>query len=155
VICWCIVGGVFTGAVLHGLTTDYDGSELVHTAEAAATTTEPREVRIEVRINWDKERIEKEVRETFKEDPETAVKIAKCESGLKADIQSRHVLKYGQERSFGVFQIHEPDWHKTAVRLGYDEYKTNPAHNIKMARHIYDAAGKKWTDWSCFNKKMI
>ncbi len=155
VICWCIVGGVMGGAIVHGLTNDYDGSEIVHTAEAATTTeaVEPQVVRI--KISYSKEGIEQLIRDTFPEDPETAVKIAKCESGLKADIQSRHILHYGQEQSFGVFQIHKPDWHQTALRLGYEDYKTDPADNIAMARYIYDAAGKKWTDWSCYNKRMI
>jgi hypothetical protein len=155
VICTAICFGILLGAVLHGLTTDYDGSDMVHKAEAATTTPVAREVRIEVAIDWTRGRIEKEIRDTFPEDPETAVKIARCESGLKADIQSRHVLHYGPERSFGIFQIHEPDWGKLAVKLGYSDYKTDPADNIAMARYIYDNAGKRWTDWSCYNKKMI
>ncbi len=157
IICIAVCAGIFLGAVLHGLTTDYDGSDVIHRAEAATTTEEmqpePREVRI--KINYSKEGIEKLIRDTFPEDPETAVKIARCESGLKADIQSRHVLHYGPELSFGVFQIHAPDWHKTALRLGYDEYKTDPADNIAMARYIYDNAGKTWRDWSCYTKRMI
>lgn len=157
VICLCIVIGIFLGAIIHGLTTDYDGSDLVHHAEAATTTMEvqpePREVRI--KIAYSKEGIKQLIRDTFPEDPDTAVRIATCESGLVADIQSRHVLSYGQERSWGVFQIHEPDWHKVALRLGYDEYKTDAADNIAMARYIYDQAGKRWTDWSCYTKKMI
>ncbi len=157
VICWCIVVGLFLGAIVHGLTTDYDGSDIVHTAEAATTTeaVKPQVVRLVVKIDWTKERIEQEIRNTFPEDPETAVKIAKCESGLRAEIQSQHILHYGQEKSFGVFQIHKPDWHQTALRLGYTDYKTDPADNIAMARYIYEQAGKKWTDWSCYNKRMI
>lgn len=156
-ICLCIVLGVFLGVILHGLTTDYDGSELIHHV-AAATTTEPagpvpREVRI--KIAYSEEGIEKLIRDTFPEDPETAVKIAKCESGLRVNIQSRHVLSYGQEQSFGIFQIHKPDWHTTALRLGYDEYKTDAADNIAMARYIYEQAGKTWRDWSCYTKRMI
>lgn len=157
VICIAACAGIFLGATLHGLTTDYDGSEVIHRVEAATTTEdiepEPREVRI--KINYSKEGIERLIRETFAEDPETAVKIAKCESGLNADIQSRHQLSYGQERSFGVFQIHEPDWGKIAQRLGYTDYKTDPADNIAMARYIYDNAGGTWRDWSCYTKRMI
>lgn len=156
-VCLCIVIGTFLGFILHGLTTDYNGSDLVHHAEAATTTEEvkPEPQKVRIKVNYSKEGIERLIRETFPEDPETAVKIAKCESGLDVDIQSRHQLSYGQERSFGVFQIHAPDWHTTAVRLGYEEYKTDAADNIAMARYIYDNAGKRWRDWSCYTKRMI
>lgn len=155
VIYWCIIGGIVGGTVAHHLTYDSNGSDIVHVAEAATTTPVAKEVRVEVKIDWTKERIEKEIRDTFPEDPETAVKIAKCESGLKADIQSRHQLSYGQERSFGIFQIHAPDWHEEAVLLGYDDYKTDPGDNIKMARYIYDEARGTWRDWSCYNNRML
>lgn len=157
VICLCISTGVIIGLFLsfaqhyHASKVEAKELPLVNSSELPL----PREVRIEARINWTPERIEKEIRNTFSEDPETAVKIARCESGLVADIQSRHVLSYGQERSWGIFQIHEPDWGKVAVRLGYDDYKTDPGDNIAMARHIYDNAGKKWTDWTCYNKRML
>jgi soluble lytic murein transglycosylase-like protein len=116
----------------------------------------PREVRIEVKINWTRERIEREIRETFPESPETALKIAKCESGFDPDIQSHHIGKDGkQEPSYGIFQIHSPSWHARAKKLGLEDYRTDPGDNIKMARHIFDGAGKKWTDWSCYTKRMI
>lgn len=161
-VCTCIVVGCFLGFILHGLTTDYDGSDVIYHAEAA-TTTEPvgREVRIEVRINWTTERIDKEIRDTFPEDPETAIKVARCENAFKsrggydAGVQSGHTLSYGRERSYGIFQIHAVDWDQTALKLGYDNYKTDPGDNIKMARYIYDKAGKKWRDWTCYTKKMI
>lgn len=143
-----IICGIFIDAYIQ-----YNAQPIIYVAEASEI--EPREVRIEVKIDWTTERIEKEIRDTFPEDPDTAVKIAKCESGLHPDIQSRHVLYYGQEKSFGLFQIHKPDWHTTALRLGYDNYQTEVQDNIKMARYIYEHAGKKWTDWSCYNKGMI
>lgn len=156
-ICLCIVIGIFLGAIIHGLTTDYNGSDFVHHAEAATTTVEaqpePREVRI--KIAYSKEGIEQLIRDTFPEDPDTAVRVATCESGLDADIQSYHIINGERERSFGVFQIFSPVWHQTALRLGYTDYKTDPGDNIAMARYIYEQAGKRWTDWSCYTKKMI
>ena len=132
-----------------------EGVQDVHFVQVAeAATSTPPEVRIEVVTDWTRERIEREIRDTFPEDPETAVKIAQCESGLRADIQSHHILSYGRERSWGVFQIHEPDHQKTAERLGLYNYKTDPRENIALARHIYDAAGG-WTPWSCYTKRMI
>jgi len=109
----------------------------------------------EEKIEWTKKRIEEEIRLFFPETPELAVKIAKCESGLKPDIQSRQRQTYGQEQSFGLFQIHAPDWHDRALELGYTEYKTAVQDNIKMARYIYEQAGKRWGDWSCYTKGML
>lgn len=128
-----------------------------NTAEAmnVMATTTPQEVQIEVIIDWNRERIEKEIRTVFHEQPDLAVAIAKCESGLVADIQSGHTLSYGQERSFGVMQVHEPDWADDAKRLGLEDWRTDPAENLKLARYIYDRAGERFTPWSCYTKKMI
>lgn len=147
-----ILGGILFGIVFDVVNKPHVFE--VHTVEAAEEVV-PQEVMIEVQYNWTPERIEQEIREVFPEDSETAIKIAKCESGLRAKVQSQHVVNGQQEQSFGVMQIHSPSWHKIAMRLGFDEYKTNPKDNIAMARHIYDNAGKKWTDWSCYTKKMI
>ncbi len=128
-------------------------SATVVEAKNEVVEEQPQEVRIEV--IWSKDEIEKEIRRVFHEEPNTAVAVAKCESGLIPDIQSQHKQSYGQERSFGIFQIHAPDWHNKAIALGFNDYRTDVADNIKMARYIYDSAGKKWTPWSCFSKKMI
>ncbi len=115
----------------------------------AAEEEKPKEILIEVVINWTPERIEQEIRSVFPEAPNTAVAIFKCESGLDPDIQSHHILSYGREQSFGVAQIHAPDWHDTAIRLGYVNYKTDPSDNLKMARYIYDGRGN-FNDWTCY-----
>lgn len=117
-----------------------------------APTSTP--VLIEVQIEWTKERIEEEIRRVFHESPNTAVAVAKCESGLRPTIQSGHVLHYGREQSFGIFQIHARDHHSTAIRLELENYKTDPADNIAMARHIYDNrlkhGGYAFQDWTCY-----
>ena len=109
-------------------------------------------IQIATVIDWTPARIEKEIRDTFPEQPNTAVAIAKCESGLIPDIQSQHTMSYGQERSFGIFQIHEPDWKATAIKLDLPNWRTDPRENIQLARYIYDQAGS-WKPWSCL--KMI
>jgi hypothetical protein len=68
------------------------------------------------------------------------VEIARCESGFR-NVQSGLQQPYGRERSFGFFQIHEPDWHQQAVSLGLTEYQTDAMHNVLMARHIYNTQG--------------
>jgi hypothetical protein len=142
-----IVMGILVQVSIDSATPVYAVNEIVEEEEGV--------IEIEVVIDWTKERIEKEIRAVFPEDPETAIKIAKCESGLVPDIQSQHTLSYGQERSFGIFQIHAPDWHNKAVSLGFDNYRTDVKDNLQMARYIYEKAGKKWTAWSCFTKRMI
>jgi hypothetical protein len=98
---------------------------------------------------WTEERIIEAIRATFPESPDTAVAIAKCESGLNPTIQSYHQLSYGRERSFGLMQVHEPDWGVKANQLGYFDWKTDVDDNLKMARYIFEAAGNSWKPWSC------
>ncbi len=145
--------GILAGISLDGITNKH---MIVQEVQAEVVQPEPIEVQIEVVYNWDKDKIISEIEKAFPEDPKTAVAIAKCESGLKVDIQSHHIGKDGkQERSFSLFQIHEPSWDKVATRLGYGDYKTSPRDNIDMARYIYVQSGKKWGAWSCYTKRMI
>lgn len=150
-----VIGGSVLVGMIMGICIDVirDNWAYQYVVEVAHAEELPKEVRIEVVYNWTPERIEEEIRKVFWEDPDTAVKIAKCESGLDADIQSHHTLSYGREQSFGVFQIHAPDHDKSAKRLGFENYQTDVLDNLHMARYIYDSAGKKWTPWSC--RKMI
>lgn len=145
-----ILMGICIDVILKNITYE-EYIEIAHAEEIE----KPKSVRLEVIYNWTEERIEQEIRTVFWEDPETAVKIAKCESGLRPAVQSKHILSYGQERSFGIFQIHAPDWHTTAIRLGYNDYQTDVLDNLHMARYIYDQRGKMWLDWTCYTKKMI
>lgn len=137
--------GIVLGIVIHVLS-----QPVVYVKEVEASEPEEVVVQLEVKIEWTKERIEQEIRTVFHEAPNTAVAIFKCESGLRADIQSHHTLSYGREESFGVTQIHARDWHKKAIALGFENYRTDPGDNLKMARHIYDGRGN-FKDWSCYN----
>lgn len=155
VIVFCAGIGIILGICIDAYVT-HNSQPIVYVAEAATIESVEQEVKIKIAIDWTKERIIQEIEKTFPEDPATAIKIAKCESELDADIQSYHINSQGnREPSFGIFQIHSPDWHNTAIRLGYENYKTDPGDNIAMARYIYEQAGKRWTDWSCYTKKMI
>lgn len=112
-------------------------------------TSTPQEVQIKV-VYSTKESIERHIREVFPEAPNTAVAIAKCESGLNAEIQSHHTLSYGREQSFGIFQIHARDHDRTAQRLGLEDYRTDVEDNVAMARHLYNSRGN-FKDWTCYN----
>lgn len=150
-----VVAGAVLIGIVSGIFIDIIFKPYVVEVANAQEVEEPKEVRIEVIYDWTPERIEQEIRTVFWEDPNTAVKIAKCESNLDADVQSGHTLSYGREQSWGIFQIHSPAWHKKAIELGYDDYQTDVLDNLHMARYIYEQAGKRWTPWSCYTKKMI
>ena len=74
------------------------------------------------------------------------VRIAKCESGLKA-----HAV--GPTKDFGIFQVHFPTWHNVAIEKGLHNYQTDVAENIQMARHIYDTQGIN--AWVCYTKNLL
>lgn len=116
---------------------------------------EIKPVKIEVVYNWTPERIEKEIREVFKEAPNTAVAVARSEGGLKVRVQSGNTLSYGREQSHCTFQIHAPDWDDDAKRLGLSDYRTNPKSCVKLAYYIYkDAEGfTPWTEYKNGNYK--
>lgn len=73
------------------------------------------------------------------------VEIARCESGfenVQSGLRYRNGTRRGQqERSFGFFQIHEPDWHDEAIRLGLENYQTDGMQNVLMARHVLKKQG--------------
>lgn len=152
VVMAAVLGGILVGLFIDwSLTNPY--VDEVYAQEVVEETQQ--EVRVEVVIDWSKARIEQEIRAVFPEDAETAIKIARCESGLVATAQSNHMWRGERERSFGIYQIHYDSWHNKAIQLGLDRYQTDVQENIQMARYIYDNAGQRWTDWSCYTKKMI
>ena len=115
----------------------------------------------ELGVYWTvKANILAEIRKTFPESPNTAVAVAYAESGLRM-VQSNHSYPKdmdgqrsgSRERSFCLYQIHEPAHDANAKRLGLGDYKTNPESCIKMARVIYDQAGG-WSPWTVYQKKM-
>lgn len=153
---WSVrVAYITTIAVLLGVATNVAGAPVVYDAAVTVGEPQPNEIVLEVNIEWTPKRIEDEIRKTFPENPNLAVAVALCESGLNPVVQSGNTLSYGREQSWGVFQIHAKDHHETAVRLGLSEYKSNPADNIAMARIIYDnrleRGGYAFQDWTCYN----
>ena len=109
----------------------------------AVTVVEPvREVKLLVVIDWTPERVEKEIRETFPEAPNTAVAIAKAESGAKLKIDAYNPEAHkGCNGSYGVFQI-------ACVHHRASEDLFDPAVNIKKARKIYLKEG--WKPWGAY-----
>lgn len=89
------------------------------------------------------ETVEQKIRATFKEDPETAVKVAKCESGLRPD------AKNPNSSARGVFQIMQ-SWHRIN-----EKWLLNEDVNIQVAYQLWQEQG--WTPWeasrNCWGSK--
>lgn len=88
------------------------------------------------------------IRDTFPEDPHTALAIARCESGL--NIEAYNPNNTNGTTDGGLWQINDVH-NPTLERLGYDKY--NPEDATKFARHLYEQNG--WRDWVCYTHGMI
>ena len=96
-----------------------------------------------VQEDWTQEKIIALIRDTFPEDADRAIAIAKCESGLRPDA-------VGPTQDGGVFQIHVPSHGERLEELGLDIW--NPIDNVKFARMLYDERG--WQPWVCHTKQL-
>lgn len=121
--------------------------KFVEVVEVTQTTQTKREVKIEVVYNWDKERIIKEIRDTFPEAPDLAVAIAKAESELNAKAYNPEAHR-GCNGSVGIMQI-ACVHHRSGPRELHDVEL-----NLKKARAIYDASlaenGNGWLPWGAY-----
>jgi hypothetical protein len=91
--------------------------------------------------------LEEKIRATFPEDPDTAVAVAKAESGLAPGaVGDMHLTFFHEGRlmgmSCGVFQVR--------VLPGRPDCETlkNVDANLKKARQLYESSG--WTPWSAW-----
>ncbi|OQA50496.1 MAG: hypothetical protein BWY47_00441 [Bacteroidetes bacterium ADurb.Bin302] len=106
--------------------------------------------------------IEMLIREAFPEEPDKAVKIARCESQLSADrIGDNHLtFQHNGEmlgHSIGLFQIRTGGneggkvWSRPAkLGISVEQFVSDmldPHKNISYARDIYDRVG--WSAWTC------
>lgn len=96
-----------------------------------AREEEPTVVQIEVA--WSEEAIIQKIRDTFPEDPDRAVAIAKCESNLNPKAVS-------PTNDHGLMQIN-----KTVHTVEGDIYDVET--NLKFARKLYDERG--FQPWTC------
>lgn len=81
------------------------------------------------------------IRETFGDEAETAIAIAKAESGLNP--KAVNEKNSNGSSDYGLFQIN-------SIHNPTEEQKFNAEENIKMSKRIYDARGN-WTAWSAYN----
>ena len=142
-----VIAGAVVVGILTGIMSDILSQPYVQEVRAETVKEEPREVLLEVVYNWTPERIEQEIRTVFHEQPDLAVAVFRCESGLKPHAK-------GPTSDFGIAQIHKPSWHQKAIKLGYEDYQTDVIDNLAMARYIYDGAGGTFKDWVCYTKRL-
>lgn len=87
--------------------------------------------------------VEEKIRAMFPEDPDRAVRIAICESGMRPEAFN------GKNRNgswdAGVFQVN-------SVHKYSKEYLFNVDNNLKVARKLYEARGNTWGAWVCARK---
>ena len=109
---------------------------------------EPEEVQIRVQIDWTEERIIEEIKKTFPEEPELALRIARCESNLKPNALNTTNTDGSLDR--GVMQLNSV--HDTKLdTLGLDPF--DPTDNLTFARMLYEESG--WIPWVCYTKNLI
>lgn len=137
--------GIIGGQILTNSEEYNRAHPLVYVAEAQVI--EPREVLIEIQIDWTEERIIKEIENTFPDAP-IMIKVAKCESHYKNDAYN----PTNNSHDRGIFQLSQKYHGEEMEELGLDPHDIQD--NIKFARILYDRNGL--TPWSaskgCWNK---
>lgn len=137
VLCvYSVLGGILLGFV-YDVVVNKESIEVVHVAQAQVVEVVPAEVMVEVVYETDG--IERLIRETFVETPNTAVAVAKAESGalLKADAYNPewHYDRHGNkicQGSYGVMQV------ACVHNLADPDALFDVEFNIKKAREIYE-----------------
>lgn len=89
------------------------------------------------------------IRNTFPEDPHTAIAVASCESGLKPNAYNPQNTNGSTDG--GLWQINSIH-DKRLAELGLDKY--DPEDATEFARMLYEEA-KGWTDWVCYTHNKL
>lgn len=129
---------------------------IIYEAEASELETSSP-VLVEVKIEWNRARIEEEIRKVSEKYGVSYTKMyntIQCESGFDTDIQSHHTLSYGREQSWGLAQFHIPSRNRTASgEVITKEMALDPAIALDaMAYHFSVGNAKAWT---CYRKLYL
>ena len=88
------------------------------------------------------------IRQTFPEDPHTALAVAQCESGFK--INAYNDKNVTPTYDSGVFQINSIHQNRLD-QLGLDKWDVED--NVKFARLLYEESG--WVPWVCYSHGLL
>ena len=117
--------------------------EVVHAEE------EPKTILLQVKVNWTPERIDQEIEnqaQKYGVSAEVMRRVIKCESTGSTTIQSYHRRPDGsREQSFGLSQIHLPDWPDVTREEAID-----PQFAITFMAERFSEGREEL--WSCYNK---
>jgi hypothetical protein len=111
----------------------------VEEVQAVVTVIEPQPIQIE--ITYSEARIKELIRETFKNNAATMIRVASCEGGIRDDAPTNPT-----NGSFdkGIYQVSEKYHGAEAKALGLDLHDVRD--NIKFAKLLYDREGlTPWT----------
>lgn len=89
------------------------------------------------------ETIEEKIKATFPEDPDTAVRIAKCESGMRPNAFNGSNTNGSTDS--GLMQINSIHGVSKHMLMDVDI-------NLAVARVIYERAGNSFSPWVCYKK---
>lgn len=152
---YSVLGGILFAIVFDLISKPFyfDTFEVVHKVEAAEkVVTEPVEVKIRVEYNWAEERIEQEIRDVFMEEPDKAVRVAKCEGITKGKLDPKAFNPTNGSNDTGIFQI-SMFYHGKQVRAQELDME-DVIDNINFAYSLYKKHG--WQPWKaskgCWNK---
>lgn len=111
----------------------------------AVTVEEPKQ-----KYTSEQEEIIAFIKQTFGKDSDNAIKIAKCESGLRPNAVNDNTTWGGRGIDKGLFQINTSWQGVTNDNFLYD-YKINTL----MAKTIFDSWGHNFQAWTCGKKLGI
>jgi len=90
------------------------------------------------------EQIVEEIKRVFHEEPELALAIMKCESGLVPTAEHWNTNGTVDKGIAQLNSVHDLS--------GVDVW--NPKENLRFARKLYDERGQRFTDWVCYVQKL-
>ena len=137
--------------ILMGILIDVNKAEGVHVVEVAeAATSTPKEVRIEVVVDWSRERVQEQIKlaaEKYGTSYEKMNATVACESHYDVNIQSHWILSYGREESWGIAQWHLPSKNRNAAgEIITKEMALDPVQALDaMAYHFSIGNARLWT----------
>ena len=147
---FAVIAGVVLGILIDMM--QVRNVPIVYVAEAKEAVAKEDAPQIVIKIDWTKERIEREIRtasDKYGVSYDKMYHTIKCESGFNIKVRSQHILSYGQEDSWGLAQFHLPSRNRDASGTVITKDMANdPVQALDaMAFHFSKGNARLWT---CF-----